>query len=155
MREQTAEQGFSLIEVMVALAVSTLLMAIALPDFSALVDRAFLFNTTCEIVGDLRDQQALARAQQAYQEVRFAPFAPYYQLYSDGIGYTRYTGFDPGVMYEDGYLHLPQPTVRYNLAGNVNESGKIGLADREGDKQTIVVCLDSGELRFTHGLLGS
>lgn len=152
MREEEAQAGFSLIEVMVAVAIATVIMAVALPDFSRAMDRAYLWQTTCQVVGDLRDQQARAYAVQAYQEVRFAPFANYYELYSDGIGYTSFVSFAPRITYEDGYLHLSEPTVRFNLAGDVSESGKIGFVDPEGDKQTIIICLQSGELHFSQGL---
>jgi len=148
------DAGFSLIEMLTALVVLSIVSVIALPNFIRAVDRANLYAATYAIAATMHIQQARAISQQGFQEIRFAPFANYYDLYSSGVGFTAVVSFPSGIRYEDGYLHLPEPTLRYNNRGDVSESGQIGLIDPEGDKLTIVVLLQSGTIRYAQGLSG-
>ncbi|MCY0893120.1 MAG: prepilin-type N-terminal cleavage/methylation domain-containing protein [Acidibacillus sp.] len=150
------EDGFSLIEVLIALVIWAIVIAIALPDFIGLLDGAQLQQTALQIVSDLRSQQMKAEQVQLYQEVRFAPFNTYYFLYGNGTGYEAFKSFDWPTTYYDGYLHLQSPTVRYDDYGNVSESGQIGLVDPFGHIQNIVLYLQYGDMRLTsHMLMGT
>lgn len=146
--------GFTLLEVWIALVIVAIASCVALPVCVHSVDRAKLLDTGYTLAEQLRLQQMAALTRQEYQEVRLTPEGNTWTLYGNQAGYEGVGFFSPGITYEDGYLHLPEATVRFIDTGNVSESGQIGLVDPEGDKFAIVVCLGSGALRFSGGLDG-
>ena len=148
------ERGFTLVELMVSLWIGAVILAVAIPNFVTALDRVNLARTTATVLENLRDQQSLAQKLLAYQEVRFAPFSNYYVLYGYGTGYGSDFQFAPQITYAEGYLHLPQPNIRYDDAGTVSESGQIAFTDTEGDVLDIVVYLQSGETRILHHMIG-
>jgi len=149
------QSGFTLLEVSVSLLIVAIASSVALPVCVHSLDRARLLETGYTLAEQLRLQQMSALTRQEYQEVRLTPEGNSWTLYGNQVGYEGVGFFSPGITYEDGYLHLPEPTVRFIDTGTVSESGQIGLIDPEGDKFAIVVCLGSGTLRFARGLDGS
>ncbi|PWI58810.1 pilus assembly FimT family protein [Sulfoacidibacillus thermotolerans] len=151
----TDDFGYSLLEILIGLMIFAMLSALVLPNVTALLDSANLHQTALQVLSDLRMQQLRAEEFQAYQEVRFAPFAPYYFLYGNSGRFEKYQPFSWPTDYYDGYLHLPNPTVRFDDLGNVSESGQIAFTDPLGGVQNIVLYLQYGDMRMTtHMLLG-
>ncbi len=140
-------------ELLMALWIMGVAMAMVIPNFMRAIDHAHLQKTAGEVVCDLRLQQVKAQELQSFQEVRFAPFSNFYQLYGDGEGVLSTSTFEPTTSYFEGYLHLPQPTVRFDDNGNVSESGQIGFVDPEGDVMNLVVHLQYGEVEILHHMV--
>ena len=151
---QTGQGGYTLVELAVALSVAAIALAVALPAFKASADKAQLQATAARLFADLAAAQAKAADIQEYQEIRFAPFADYYMLYAAGGVYEGATSFLAPTRYFEGYLHLPEPTVRFDDLGHVSESGQIALEDPEGDVRDIVVYMGYGSLHGLHHTIG-
>ncbi len=149
------EHGFSLVETLVALFIAVVMAAVAMPDFRAISDRTRLDLTAACLASDLATAQATAVDLGEYEEVRFAPFGDTYQTYLDGGRYGPMKTFAAPTRYFDGYLHLPEPSLRYYSTSTVSESGQIGLVDPEGDVRDIIVSLGFGVLRqYRHMVVG-
>ncbi len=148
------DRGFSLIETVVAVFLSAVMAAIAWPDFRSMYDRGQLDVTSDRLVADLSTAQVVAFDLDKYEEIRFAPFGDYYQIYLDGAGYESFRAFASPTRYFEGYLHLPEPYLRFYGSGGVSESGQIGLVDPEGDVRDIVVSLGFGVLRPYRHMVG-
>ena len=149
------EHGFSLAETLVGLFISVVMAMVALPDFHVIFDRTRLDLTADCLASDLATAQVTAVELGEYEEVRFAPFGDTYQTYLDGGRYGPVRTFASPTRYFEGYLHLPEPSLRYYGTSTVSESGQIGLVDPEGDVRDIIVSLGFGVLRqYRHMVLG-
>lgn len=149
------EHGFSLPETLVALFIAVVTAAVALPDFHVIFDRTRLDLTADCLASDLATSQATAVDLGEYDEVRFSPFGDTYQTYLDGGRYGPMKAFAAPTRYFEGYLHLPEPSLRYYSTGTVSESGQIGLVDPEGDVRDLIVSLGFGVLRqYRHMVSG-
>ncbi len=154
--KKSAEDGFTLFESMVSLWIVSVVTACTLPGFAGAFDRAELRTTTAQIVSQLCLQQARAIQWQHYEEVRFSPYQPFYQLYDPVTGAGPVIPFGAKTGYAEGYLHLPVSTVRYDALGFVNQSGQAALTSPEGDVQNVVIYLQYGEMRIlSHMITGA
>ena len=142
------DQGFTLVETVVVLLIWSIAAAVALPDIMALYDWAALQDTAAQTVSDLRTQQLRAEDFGRYQEVRFAPEQGWYVLYGDVVGVERFRLFVWPTAYFEGYVHLPEPTVRFDIYGTVSESGQIGFVSPTGRVADIILYMQYGELRL-------
>jgi len=122
--------------------------AVALPNIMALYDWSALQNTASQTMSDLRSQQLRAEDLAQYQEVRFAPDQGWYFLYGDLVGVEQFRLFAWPTTYFEGYVHLPEPTVRFDDYGTVSESGQIGFVSPTGRVADIVLYMQYGEMRL-------
>lgn len=141
------DAGYSLAEMVLALAIWGMALAVAMPGFAAAMDRARLSEAVYDAAGALRTAQTRAEKTGEFQEVRFAPFEPFYFLFSPTRGFSGPVYLPAPTRYFEGYLHLPQPTVRFDRRGEVNQSGEIWFEDPEGDVRGLTVYMQFGALR--------
>lgn len=148
------EAGFSLLEMVMALAVFGVGLALVIPAVSTARDHGSLDTVIWQVVTDLRNQQMVAEKTQSCQEIRF-PFvgSTYYLFDGAALKYTGKREFTPPISYYEGYLHLPQTSVRFLPNGDVNQGGQIILKDPEGAVRNTVLYLQYGDMRVATGPL--
>lgn len=149
----TNESGYSLIELLMALWITAVALAIALPGFVRAMEYAQLQNTVAHVLSDIQLQQVRAVELQCFQEVRFAPFSDYYERFGSRQGVLSWTQFATPTRYEEGYLHLAEPNLRFDDQGDVSESGQIGLMSPRGEILDVVVYLQFGAIRLVHHMI--
>ena len=143
------ESGFTLLELVIAIFLFGLGLSIILPSFMTARDHAVLEVSMWQIVSDLRTQQMQAEKDQMYQEVRFPLTGNIYYLYNGASGLFTGRKIEPPISYYEGIIHLPQPTIRFNVLGNVNESGQIIIKDPEGAIRNTIIYMQYGDMKVT------
>ncbi len=143
----SSAKGYSLLELMVAIAVITFALGIALPDMLHSLQRANVKSTSAIVASDLRDTQVRAEWSGRFQDLRFDPQGTQYYRYDALIGAFGAAKFAPFVVFEQGYLHLQNSTIRYYASGDVSESGTVYFQDAFGDLSGFTIYLGRGEIR--------
>ncbi|MBX5437610.1 MAG: prepilin-type cleavage/methylation domain-containing protein [Alicyclobacillaceae bacterium] len=137
-----ADGGFSLLDVVAAVAVSSLLGACILPGWVRIWTHLELTETTLCLLGHLRWAQAVAQCQDTYASVRLAMYDPQYQTYVATYRVDQ-VQFAPGVNYKDGYLQLGTGTILYDVFGNAQVGGTIRLCSG-AEEQDIHLYIGAG-----------
>ncbi len=130
LRRMTSANGFSLLETMLAILLSSVFIAATVPSFLHLTQFFRVIGTRQSLLWDLRYAQSIGESLGHYGEVRMAPYSPYYSVYS-GAEFLQTIRFMPGVNYTEGALHLPNAYVHYDDEGNSVTGGTIRLQSGE------------------------
>ncbi|WP_067712536.1 prepilin-type N-terminal cleavage/methylation domain-containing protein [Ferroacidibacillus organovorans] len=142
-----SDKGFSLLEMTLTIAVISVALGFAMPDVLHTLQRANVWSTSAIVASDLRATQVRAEWSGRFQDLRFDPQGTQYYRYDSQIGAFDSAQFAPFVEFEQGYLHLQSPYIRYYSSGDVSESGTVYFQDAFGDLSGFTLYLGRGEIR--------
>ncbi|MCX5868076.1 MAG: prepilin-type N-terminal cleavage/methylation domain-containing protein [Proteobacteria bacterium] len=163
------ESGFSLIEMMVVMAIIGLMAAIAVPSFNALMQKGRLKAAGREITMELILARAHSISTGLSQTITFDPANGTWTIPGKGTGSFASKGYH-GIAFEDSsgdpiqfktsagadvdsITFKPDGTLENNLSSLTNSVGKIYLVDTKNnvDKITIEVSQYTGMVRLVDG----
>lgn len=131
--------GFSLLELIVVIAIFAVLSAIALPTYQQLRPNIVLNSTARQIASDLRYAQQLAVTEQIVYSVVFNRVGNSYQIIKSSPQTTiRNVQLKPQVSMQS-ITGLTDNTVDFNAAGAASESGDIVVVNTNNRSITVEI----------------
>lgn len=143
-------QGFTLLELMVIVAIMTILFSITLISFTSALERINLNNTAQVMQSQLRLMQAKAVAEGQYYEIRFDPTLNRYRIFR-GSNLVKVIAFEPGISYfyirTSGGINVSY--LRYYATSAPSSGATIAIQDNRQNKRYIIVTPAIGRIRIS------
>jgi len=140
--------GFTMVELLVVLAVMSLVAMIIFPLYRQLSPNIRLNSTTKDIASDLRYAQQLAVTQQVVYAVSFDVGANSYELINMNTSSTIKSITLDSQISIDSVTGLSATTAQFNVTGAAVESGIITLINLSNTTSTIEI-KPSGYVKIT------
>lgn len=155
------EEGFTVVEILVVLALMGLVAAIAMPDLRGHYARYELRTAAFRVAADLRDLEQLAASHRARgldpetssYNVRFYPSSNGYQLNQVG-GWSRMVYLPPTVELVGTNIHEGDPLnehrLMFSMRGTPDVGGTITLRSRRtGELLYVIIAPVTGRVRVS------
>jgi prepilin-type N-terminal cleavage/methylation domain-containing protein len=142
------QAGYTLLELMIVLAVLSVMFLLLIPSINGLYQRFELDVASRVIVSDLRAAQVSAWAHQDVHELWLNKFdPPQYRLWEDGRATGQVRLLDR-VRYRNGYLENGVSLLRFYPNGTTVGSGNIRLINRQKDQADLIVYPSTGHVVY-------
>ncbi len=132
--------GFTVIEILVVIAIITILSSLSLSVFNTFKESIDLAGCSRELVADLRYTQQLAVTEQIRHGIQFLKDEKKYQIirYGDSEEILKEKQLPVGISYES-INGLSLDRARFNPYGATEESGSVVLINTQNNKKTIQI----------------
>ncbi|MBH0184118.1 MAG: prepilin-type N-terminal cleavage/methylation domain-containing protein [Nitrospira sp.] len=134
------QEGHTLMELMVVLAVTGIVSALAVPNFLALNSSAQIHNATEEIASELRLARQLAMTRRDRVRITFDPeqqaLVAQFVNGSEATFHHMYRYADKGIAIEEPSAG---PEILFHPSGRSATATTIHLRNKEGQTQTVTV----------------
>lgn len=137
--EEESRQGFTLIEILVALAVAGIIAGISIVSFSRYQPGLNLSGFSKDAAGNLRYAQQLAVSRQTNYGVHFYPNEKKYQIvkYSDPEEVIKNIFLPSGIDFSE--INFSENKLIFNIYGAAVEAGTITFENEDYNTSTIEV----------------
>ncbi len=132
-------QGFTLVEILIAIAIIAILASISVAGYQQMVPRISLNSVTRDLTSDLRYAQQKAVTEQIIYDVKFNLATNSYQIIKEIPTTTIKTVYLNNRTTVNSITGLTNNTVRFNAAGAAVETGKIILINSNNSTSSVEI----------------
>lgn len=138
-------KGFTLIEIVIVLAIFSILLSIVLPNVQKPLAHYQLRSTSMQLASDIRWVRQQSIFGRAYiVNLQVSPYQGFY-LVKDSAKVVAQRFLPPGIQFKE--VILDKNTLNFTLTGAPSSAGRIGLTNRFGETCYVYFMPSSGRIR--------
>ncbi|GEM_PF-6302247 len=140
-----SEKGFTLLEIMLVLALLSLVLLIAVPSLIPLVEHHELTKTINQFFSDYRLAQITARASSRWVAIQIVPTEHFY-IIKDINGIIKKVDYGKNISVTSTYT-AKYNTITFNIYGWVDQGGRITFTNSRNETHSCIIQVVTGQIR--------